>query len=112
MSGTRWRCPARGPPLDGLDTGANAFRADCDAFAPQGRPTIPSPDMLLGQRSDPASPAVNQAPTLNQQNQGDLVVIHITLNNARRKGQPGRFTCGITPNVGKWSAPAANEVAP
>lgn len=25
------------------------------------------PDMLLGQRSDPASPAVNQAPALNQQ---------------------------------------------
>ena len=32
-----------------------------------GAPTIPSPDMLLGQRSDPASPAVNQAPILNQQ---------------------------------------------
>jgi len=36
-------------------------------YSPQGRPTIPSPDMLLGQRSDPASPAVTQAPALNQQ---------------------------------------------
>jgi len=32
-----------------------------------GRPIIPPRDMLLGQRSDPASPAVNQAPALNQQ---------------------------------------------
>jgi hypothetical protein len=55
--GTRYR--ARGPPR-GPDQ-------DRDAFAPQGRPTIPPPDMLLGQRSDPASPAVNQAPALNQQ---------------------------------------------
>jgi hypothetical protein len=23
----------------------------------------------------------------------------------------GHFTCGITPSMGKWSAPAANEVA-
>ena len=32
-----------------------------------GRPTIPSPDMLLGQRSDPASPAETKLPILNQQ---------------------------------------------
>ena len=51
---------ARGPPRESADQ-------DRDALAPQGRPTIPSPDMLLGQRSDPASPAVNQAPALNQQ---------------------------------------------
>jgi hypothetical protein len=35
----------------------------------------------------------------------------ITLYDARRKGLNGRFTCGITPNMGKWSAPPANEVA-
>jgi hypothetical protein len=51
---------ARGPPGESPDQ-------DRDAFAPQGRPTIPSPDMLLGQRSDPASPAVNQAPARNNQ---------------------------------------------
>ena len=56
--GARYR--ARGPPRKAPDQ-------DRDVFAPQGRPTIPSPDMLLGQRSDPASPAVNQAPALNQQ---------------------------------------------
>jgi len=70
------------------------------------------PDMLLGQRLDPASPAVNQAPDLNRQKRGDLVMIYITLNDARCKGLTGRFTCGIIPHVGKWSAPAANEVAP
>jgi hypothetical protein len=51
---------ARGPPRKAPDQ-------DRDALAPQGRPIIPSPEMLLGQRSDPASPAVNQAPALNQQ---------------------------------------------
>ena len=40
---------------------------DRDGITSPGRPTIPPPDMLLGQRSDPASPAVNQAPALNQQ---------------------------------------------
>jgi hypothetical protein len=39
-------------------------------------------------------------------------MIRIALNGARRKGYTGRFTCGITPSIGKWSAPAANEVAP
>jgi hypothetical protein len=39
-------------------------------------------------------------------------MIHITLNSARCKSPMGRFTCGITPSMGKWSAPAANEVAP
>ena len=39
-------------------------------------------------------------------------MIHITLNDARCNSLTGRFTCGITPSVGKWSAPAANEVAP
>jgi hypothetical protein len=38
-------------------------------------------------------------------------MISITLNGARCKGPTGRFTCGITPNIGKWAAPAANEVA-
>jgi hypothetical protein len=38
-------------------------------------------------------------------------MIRITLNGARRKGPTGRVTCGITPSIGKWSAPAANEVA-
>ena len=38
-------------------------------------------------------------------------MIIITLNRARRKGHTGRFTCGITPGIGKWAAPAANEVA-
>ena len=37
-------------------------------------------------------------------------MIRITLNGARRKGPPGRFTCGITTNIGKWAAPAAREV--
>ena len=70
------------------------------------------PDMLLGQRSDPASPAVNQAPHPEPTDQGDLVMISITLNHAVCKGQSSHFTCGITPGMGKWSAPAANEVAP
>jgi|GEM_PF-4371924 len=35
-----------------------------------------------------------------------------TLNDVRCKGPVGRFTCGIAPGAGKWSAPAANEVAP
>jgi hypothetical protein len=39
-------------------------------------------------------------------------VIYITRNDARCKSLTGHFTCGITPSVGKWSAPAANEVAP
>ena len=38
-------------------------------------------------------------------------MISIALNGARRKGLTGRFTCGITPNIGKWAARAANEVA-
>ena len=50
---------ARGPP------GEPRSRSRCIRAA--GAPTIPSPDMLLGQRSDPASPAVNQAPALNKQ---------------------------------------------
>ena len=39
-------------------------------------------------------------------------MISITLNHAACKGQSSHFTCGITPSTGKWSAPAANEVAP
>lgn len=39
-------------------------------------------------------------------------MIIITLNHAVCKGRSGHFTCGITLHVGKWSAPAANEVAP
>jgi hypothetical protein len=39
-------------------------------------------------------------------------MLSITLIHAVRKGQRAQFTCGITPNVRKWSAPAANEVAP
>lgn len=38
-------------------------------------------------------------------------MISITPNGARRKGPWGRFTCGITPSIGKWAAPAAKEVA-
>jgi hypothetical protein len=38
-------------------------------------------------------------------------MISITLIHAVRKGQRAQFTCGIIPNMGKWSAPAANEVA-
>jgi hypothetical protein len=37
---------------------------------------------------------------------------HTTLNHDRSKRPLGRFTCGITPSMGKWSAPPANEVAP
>jgi hypothetical protein len=39
-------------------------------------------------------------------------MISITRNHAVCKGLSGHFTCGITPDTGKWSAPAANEVAP
>jgi hypothetical protein len=39
-------------------------------------------------------------------------MISITLIHAVRKGQRAHFTCGATPSAGKWSAPAANEVAP
>jgi hypothetical protein len=38
-------------------------------------------------------------------------MISITLMQAVRKGRSGHFTCGTTPGIGKWSAPAANEVA-
>jgi hypothetical protein len=38
-------------------------------------------------------------------------MIRIALNGARRKGHTGHFTCGITPNRGKWPALAAIEVA-
>jgi hypothetical protein len=37
-------------------------------------------------------------------------MIKITLNGARRKGPPGRFTCGITTNIGEWPASATREV--
>ncbi|HEY1965752.1 MAG TPA: hypothetical protein VGG59_12510 [Acidobacteriaceae bacterium] len=53
-------CRARGPPQE-------APNQDRDGIKSLGRCTTPSPDMLLGQRSDPASPAENQAPALNQQ---------------------------------------------
>jgi hypothetical protein len=39
-------------------------------------------------------------------------MISIAFSNAVRKGQTGHFTGGITQDSGKWSAPAANEVAP
>ena len=39
-------------------------------------------------------------------------MISIALINAVRKGQTGHFAGEITPSQGKWSAPAANEVAP
>jgi len=39
-------------------------------------------------------------------------MISIALIHAVRKGQARHFACGITPTKGKWSAPAANEVAP
>jgi hypothetical protein len=39
-------------------------------------------------------------------------MIHITLNDALCNSLTSLFTCGITPSAGKWSAPAANEVAP
>lgn len=38
-------------------------------------------------------------------------MISITLKLAVCKGQSPHSTCGITPNAGKWAAPAANEVA-
>src|SRR5262249_26192189 len=80
--------------------GANAVpRTIAIQFAPQGRLTIPSPDTLLGQRSDPASPAetkLSPGPT----DQGDLVMTNTTLNDVRCKGPVGRFTCGIAPARG------------
>ena len=39
-------------------------------------------------------------------------MISIAPNHAVRKGQTGHFVGGITPGSGKWSAPAANELAP
>jgi len=39
-------------------------------------------------------------------------MISIVFINAVRKGQTRHFAGGITPGSGKWSAPAANEVAP
>ena len=38
-------------------------------------------------------------------------MISIALIHAVCKGQTAHFACG-TPNRGKWSSPAANEVAP
>jgi hypothetical protein len=39
-------------------------------------------------------------------------MISIALINSVRKGHSRHFAGGITPASGKWSAPAANEVAP
>jgi len=39
-------------------------------------------------------------------------MISIAFINGVRKSQNGHFSGGITPDSGKWSAPAANEVAP
>jgi hypothetical protein len=39
-------------------------------------------------------------------------MISIALNDAVRKGQTAQFARRLTPSMGKWSAPAANEVAP
>ena len=39
-------------------------------------------------------------------------MISIAFINGVRKGQNGHFSGGIIPDSGKWSAPAANEVAP
>lgn len=94
---------ARGPPIKAMIQIAMESR-------PRGAHHS-VPDMLLGQRSDPASPAENQAPHPAPTDQGDLVMIRITLNGARRKGHTGRFTCGITLSIGKRAAHAANEVA-
>ncbi len=46
---------------------ARPAKHDPDRIASLGRPTIPSLDMLLGQRSDPASPAETKLPILHQQ---------------------------------------------
>lgn len=53
--GSRVRHRARGPPRNAPAKIARKSRLRA--------PTMTSPDMLLGQRMDPASPAVNQAPT-------------------------------------------------
>jgi hypothetical protein len=39
-------------------------------------------------------------------------MISIAFISGVRKGQNGHFPGGITPDSGKWSSPAANEVAP
>ena len=84
---------------------------DRDATTSPGRPTIPSRTCCWASGRTTASPAENQAPHPEPADQGDLVMIRIALNGARRKGPRGRFTCGITPSIGKWAAPAASEVA-
>jgi hypothetical protein len=83
---------------------------DRDAVRSLGRPPF-RPGHAAGLAVGPRQPSGNQAPHAEPTEQGDLIMISITLNGARRKGPTGRFTCGITTNIGKWAAPAANEVA-
>lgn len=106
------RARARAAPLRARPARIRFRSTIANEITSLGRPTIPSPDMLLGQRSDPASPAETKLPICGSTDQGDLVMISITRISAVRKGPSGHFTCGITPATGKWSAPAANEVAP
>jgi hypothetical protein len=69
------------------------------------------PRHAAGPAVGPRQPSENQAPHPEPTDQGVLIMIRITLNGARRKGHRGHVTCGITPSIGEWPAPAATEVA-
>jgi hypothetical protein len=94
---------ARGPP-----SGKPGSASRCNDGA--GAATIPSPTCCWASGRTPLAQRKPSSPSANNRLRR-LVVIIITLNRARRKGHMGRFTCGIIPGIGKWAAPAANEVA-
>lgn len=54
-------------------------------------------DVMLGQRSDPASPAMNaKLQHLKRQTKEARLMIYITRYSTRCKSPASRFTCGIT----------------
>jgi hypothetical protein len=98
-------CRARGPPEEGPDQDRDGIKsAGAAHHSVPGHAAGPA----VGTRQPSGKPSSSPEPT----DQGDLVVISIVFIKAVRKSQNGHFSGGITPDSGKWSAPAANEVAP
>lgn len=90
--------------------GENRSRSRCIRAAGAAHHSVPghAAGPAVGTRQPSGKPSSSPEPT----DQGDLVVISIVFIKAVRKGQNGHFSGGITRDSGKWSAPAANEVAP
>ncbi len=67
-------------------------------------------DVMLGQRMDPASPAMNaKLQHLKRQKKEARLMIYITRYSTRCKSPAGPFTCGITA-AGNEAAQAVCEV--